>query len=618
MSNLIYIKICVKNARLWTVLFLFLKIKLAIFTPITALTGGYLIDAVNRCIQENDISFALVPILILGIVFFLNFILGIVLQFVSLKLSLTLQKKLDIAFLTHIGKLKYSYFEDDKYFDTLERVGENYSAKIQTGFYNILDLIDLLIRLGGLFIIVAASSIVTAIAVLLFCIPIYYVADINGKKVYTAYEQAVPHKRFRNYLLGLLVGRSSLAERVLFNYYPQISKRFNNEYDVFINLNFQADKKSFRDSKLLAIVFTLFVIFAGGVMIKPLVQGSLSAGNYIAIIIALSNMIHTLSWQFQDMLLSYQKNKLYIKDFNKFDNLEKMENINMPPDSKILSKKFEYLEFKNIIFKYPDSEHIVLNNFSLKLLPNTQYAIVGVNGCGKTTLVKLLAGLYDDSYAGEIILNGKNIKEYSFSERKAYFSILFQDYEQFQVSAKEQIHIANQKTTIKEIEAVYNQINLLDKINSFSLKLDTPLGKIEENSENLSKGQWQRVALARAFAKNANVFVFDEPTASLDPFAENEMYKTIRNYTLEKQMSTIYITHRLAAARLADKIIVIDNGEVAEIGSHDELVAKNGLYAKMYKDQQSWYTDTEHEMSFFADNTPPDEDIYDYSDFDDE
>ena len=261
---------------------------------------------------------------------------------------------------------------------------------------------------------------------------------------------------------------------------------------------------------------------------------------------------------------------------------------------------------------------IVLNNFSLKLLPNTQYAIVGVNGCGKTTLVKLLAGLYDDSYAGEIILNGKNIKEYSFSERKAYFSILFQDYEQFQVSAKEQIHIANQKTTIKEIEAVYNQINLLDKINSFSLKLDTPLGKIEENSENLSKGQWQRVALARAFAKNANVFVFDEPTASLDPFAENEMYKTIRNYTLEKQMSTIYITHRLAAARLADKIIVIDNGEVAEIGSHDELVAKNGLYAKMYKDQQSWYTDTEHEMNFFADNTPPDEDIYDYSDFDDE
>lgn len=484
----------------------------------------------------------------------------------------------------------------------LERTGSEYSAKIQSGFYNILDIITLFIRLGGLFFILAISSPLTAFLTILFCIPIYYLAKKNGEKIYTAYENAVPHRRRSNYFLQVLSDRFYTSERILFNHYSEIAKRFNNEYDTYIKVNFTADKKSFTDAKLLSICFTLFVIVAAFIMLIPLLNGKLSTGTYTAIMIALANMIHSLSWQLQEILLAFQENKIYLRDLNSFYQLKKIDGINSVPNLSILKEKFRLLEFKNVSFSYPNTDNLILNNFSLKIFPNKQSAFVGKNGCGKSTIVKLLAGLYDGFYSGEILLNEKNITEYTYPERKAHFSILFQDYARYQLTAQEQINIVDKDADIKRIEEVFTQTDILKKINSFELKTFTTLGKLEKNSETLSKGQWQRIALSRAFAKQANVFIFDEPTASLDPFAESEMYKIIRNYSVQKNMTTVYITHRLAATRLADKIIVMDNGSVIENGTHDELIQKNGLYCKMFENQKSWYDDSTPHKSYFADD----------------
>jgi len=215
------------------------------------------------------------------------------------------------------------------------------------------------------------------------------------------------------------------------------------------------------------------------------------------------------------------------------------------------------------------------------------YAFVGANGAGKTTITKLICRMYDN-YEGEILLNGRELRSYPLKEIKDCFSVVFQDYGNYCIPFRDSIMLGDvRKRDEARLKKAVEEIGLEQAVKDLPAGMDTPLGKIITDGVDLSGGQWQRVAIARSLYSSAQVRILDEPTASLDPVAESEVYNMFGR--VSRNSTTIFITHRLGAARLADYIIVLEDGAVKEMGSHDELLKRGGLYAEMFESQRSWY-----------------------------
>jgi ATP-binding cassette subfamily B protein len=292
-----------------------------------------------------------------------------------------------------------------------------------------------------------------------------------------------------------------------------------------------------------------------------------------------------MSWNLSYTMSELANNREYLKDLTTFCALTETEGALDLPSKNTLT--FESIEFKNVSFKYPDTDKYILKDFNLRLEKNLHYAFVGVNGAGKTTITKLLTGMYTN-YEGEILINRKSLREYTQAELKGFFAVVYQDFAKYYISLKDNIALGNVlNTDEKAIGEVASIIGLDDVITNLKDGLDTPLGKIKEDGTDLSGGEWQKVAIARTLYNPAEIRILDEPTAALDPVAESNVYAMFGRISAGK--STIFITHRLGAARLADEIIVIDDGKVAEKGSHEKLLSQNGIYAEMFEAQRSWY-----------------------------
>ena len=225
--------------------------------------------------------------------------------------------------------------------------------------------------------------------------------------------------------------------------------------------------------------------------------------------------------------------------------------------------------------------------FRRVLFRSKHYALVGKNGAGKSTITKLLTGLYPE-YEGEIYVNGKELRSYGMSEIKTIFSVVYQDFARYAVPVRDNIllgDVAHMKTA--DIESIVKKSGIFDIVDGLKKGLDTPLGKIDEEGQEISGGQWQRIAIARSLISQAPVRILDEPTAALDPVMESRIYQEFEKLMQDK--TTIFISHRLGSTKMADEILVIDGGKIAERGTHDELINRKGIYANMYKSQRSWY-----------------------------
>ena len=248
-------------------------------------------------------------------------------------------------------------------------------------------------------------------------------------------------------------------------------------------------------------------------------------------------------------------------------------------------KKYE-VEFKNVSFKYPGTDNWVLKNINLKFDLGKKLAIVGQNGCGKTTFVKLLIRFYDVT-EGEILLNGINIKKYRYDEYLKIFSVVFQDFNLFAYPLAQNIASGMDYDKEKVIQSL-KDVGMYDDVQKWDKGIQTYLYKdIDENGISVSKGQEQKIAIARALYQDSPFLILDEPTASLDPISEAEIYEKLGE--IIKDRTAIFISHRLSSCKFSDKIIVFDKGEIAETGDHDSLISKNGMYKKLWDAQAEFY-----------------------------
>jgi ATP-binding cassette subfamily B protein len=299
-------------------------------------------------------------------------------------------------------------------------------------------------------------------------------------------------------------------------------------------------------------------------------------------IAALYNALNNLYWSTIDITEQIPElitDTLYIERLRKFLEYQSViETGSLPVPQQPCA-----IEFVNVSFAYDDMP--VLQNISLVIKPGEKIAIVGYNGAGKTTLVKLLMRLYDPT-AGEIRLNGVNIKEYDLAEYRRKIGAVFQDYQIFAATLYDNVVMDNLEGCEKNVRAALAQSGFADM-----LPLETPLTReFMDNGVNLSGGESQKVAIARAFFKSADYMIFDEPSSALDPISEYNIYNAMRDASAGK--TVIFISHRLSSTKMADKIYMFENGNIIEAADHDTLMNSNGKYGKMFKMQAEKYRST--------------------------
>ena len=301
-----------------------------------------------------------------------------------------------------------------------------------------------------------------------------------------------------------------------------------------------------------------------------------------------AGLVRTLSYSVFNCIFNIQemyKRSLYANEYVKFINYSDI----IEKGKLKVEDKSHTIEFRNVSFKYPSSNEYVLKNVSIKLNQGEHLSVVGLNGAGKTTFIKLLCRLYDVT-EGEILLDNINIKEYNYDEYIGLISVVFQDFSLFAFTLGENIAFADYNESNKEkIEQIISIVGLKGTINKHEKRLDTYLFKnFEESGTYFSGGEIQKLAIARALYKDSPIVILDEPTAALDPMAEYEIYRQFNSLVHNK--TAIYISHRLSSCKFCDKIAVFSENTIKEFGTHEQLISINGgVYNKMYLAQSKYY-----------------------------
>jgi ABC-type multidrug transport system fused ATPase/permease subunit len=342
----------------------------------------------------------------------------------------------------------------------------------------------------------------------------------------------------------------------------------------------------------------LFLYIARGVY-----DGNMLVGDYSLYTGALNSISGGMSSFIATMATIYE-GTLFIDNLIAFMNEKQTVAPLLSNPRKVEHHTGHRIELRNVSFRYPGTERYVIKNFSAVLEPGDTVVLVGLNGAGKTTLIKLITRLYDPT-EGQILLDGHDIREYDLRELYSLYGIIFQDFGKYAVTVKENIMLSriNDKADEAAMAEAAEKSASAQFINNLPGKYDTPLMRIfEKDGLELSIGQWQKLSIARAFYSDSDILILDEPTASLDAIAEQEIYNQFD--TLRKDKTTIFVSHRLSSATVADKILVIDGGVLTEQGSHAELMQKRGTYYELFSTQAKRYMENPEEAFPENDKSP--------------
>ena len=582
------------------VVLFFLSVFTGLTLPFTVLYTQKLIDSIILFLKESVVLSSVLwnaSVLALTILFMnhVNFISNIAFIYLEKKLTYNLSE----AILNKMLKIEFACFEDAALHDALKEIRSRPAKKVINLFKECRAFLCDSIKLFGMVFIFARVSAWLSLGFFVFLVLDFINEYIATKKIQAIYASQVFDERELEDLSSLLSNKDALPELKIFSAIPFIVKKFKDKYKVLLKERISITLKSYRYMGIASVIMIAWFSFLIFVLIRLIIRGQVSVGMFTGLIASITEIYYLLVFMSQSFwgLIDDNKSIGFLYTFmdlphdihyNKMRHEEKILEQNIL-EQNIFDKKNAII-FENVSFHYPNSKKEVLKNISFRIEPGAHIALVGKNGSGKTSLIKLIAGLYKPS-DGNIFIGSKNINSLSRDALHREFSVVFQDYASYQMTLRENaalgsIEFLNDDEHLKKSLALISDDPVFDD-------LDKHLGKLEESGTELSGGQKQKLAIARACAAKTNFIIFDEPTASLDPSTEKEMYQNLQKIigTSNRGRGCIFISHRLASAKMADIIFVLDEGRIIEKGSHDELIKNGSLYSKMYKEQASWYKD---------------------------
>ncbi|MGE5678776.1 MAG: ABC transporter ATP-binding protein [Pseudomonadota bacterium] len=507
-------------------------------------------------------------------------------KFAQVRLELSIRENFRTAITGKRARLEYRHIENSDTWDLISRVSRDPEKEIKTAFTDLMTTGYSIIRVGGILILLFTKIWWAAVLIILLSVPLFTLSVKSGKANYDTSRETAKYRRKYEYLSEVLTGREAVDERSLFGFGKQIGDIWNSQYEAARKITYRAKKKWFIKMKTGSLITTFISIIVTFTLLKPVLSGAISTGMFISLINAMFGLVQLMSWSLTYSVDALARHIEYLKDLTEFSALEEKDGALDTPAAPLA---FKSLEFKDVSFKYPGTDSCILNKISFRLEAGKHYAFVGANGAGKTTVTKLLTGLYDN-FEGNIYLNGVDIRSYSMNQLKSFYSVVYQDFAKYQISFRDNIQIGDInhiKDGTSKIENSIGCTGLEELIEILPHGIETSLGKLKKEGQDVSGGQWQRIAMARALVNPAPVLILDEPAAALDPISESRLYEEFEKISSDK--TTIFISHRLGSTKLADEILVLGNGQVVEHGTHEYLMEIKGDYANMYESQRSWY-----------------------------
>ncbi|GAB4195442.1 MAG: ABC transporter ATP-binding protein [Thermoflexibacter sp.] len=565
-----------------------LRLITSVFPPVMLYIGKLIIDEVVLLVNTKGQHTNEDLWIWVSLEFALAVVLDILNRLINLNDTLLgdlFANKSSVQIIEHAAKLDLYQFENPTFYDKLEK------ARQQTGgrtymMTQVLAQLQSIISFIMLGVGLAIFSPWLILVLLIAAVPSFISESRFNTLKYSLTTAWTPQRRELDYIRYMGASDSTAKELKIFNLSDFLSQRFTKLSHEFYEANRKLSIRSAFWGGLLYLLSTGVYYGAYIYIIINTVHGAITLGDLTFLAGSFDRMrsaFQTIMNRFADI----SSRALYLQDF--FDFFDLKPTIISDNSSKKVPRPIQKgFTFENVSFQYPDKDNYSLKNISFHLKIGEKIALVGENGAGKTTLVKLLARLYEPT-EGRILLDGVDLREYDIEDLRSQIGIIFQDYVKFALKVSENIAIGN----IKEI----NNLELIKTAAQKSLA-DTVVKKFPEGYEQMlarrfkggvemSGGEWQKIALARAYMRDAQLVILDEPTASLDARAEHEVF--LRFSELITGKMAVLISHRFSTVRMADRILFLENGELKEIGSHEELMQLNGKYADLFRLQAKGY-----------------------------
>lgn len=498
----------------------------------------------------------------------------------SEKVSLALNKE----YMEKLHKLDISCFDNTDFYNNYTRsVGEISARPLNvlfsftrflTNLFSIVTLITLMITMDPV-------SIVFSIVNVLFSI--FWETKKNQKHYLFSLEKTY-HERRKGHIFSLFWGNTYAKEIKSSKIVELLKSHYAESGNSLLDMCKHFYKKLFATNSCLA--FTNMLSFGITYLYIGLLAflGKITIGSLSGLLSAVGDLTGNIA-QILNFIPEFHKNSLYTENLKLITDYEPEIEKN---EGEIITE-VNSIEFKNVTFSYPFTEKIILEDVSFKINKDQKIALVGQNGAGKSTILKLICRFYDPQN-GSILINGKNIKEYNVYSLRELYSTVFQDYKAFSVSIGENV-LHKKIDGTNDVELINNaleQVGLAEKVNEFNSGIYTNVSKeFDDTGIVFSGGELQRLCIARAIANNSQVIVMDEPSSALDPIAESKLLDTLNK--MSENRLTFLVTHRLSNVCNVDEILLLNNGRIEERGTHEDLISSNGKYAKMFKLQAQNY-----------------------------
>lgn len=573
-----------RNSPLLFSLLYMLSVLLGAITPAITFYEMRLIDTITDIFHLSPSWPNILPFLIiLTLLYVVKYIVPPFVSYLQEMGSLKLDEEVRRSLFDKIDRVALDHLESPDFLNKWNRISGRIEERVPELLNATSGLVSVLVGISGIFLYVAQASPFIMAAYFGEIILLFLISKKTAAAMLRLNQLFSSSERRVLYLNRITNSKEYAAERKLFHYTPFI----NEKRTAFMKVQREEQRKyDFKFAlyssgiDVLGYSATLLLMI---IMFPPLRRQEITIGFFLAFSRAALTINNMMQNQVKGIFDTITQQRLYWKEYQEILNSSEEDGLKSA-DSKEQITQIHRIEFQNVCFSYPNGTE-VLKHASFLLEEGKHYSLVGENGSGKSTIIKLLLGLYQVT-DGTILINGIDIKNYSRHTLQSQFAVVFQDFIKYSISFSENI-VLNQTIQQENYDRVLEYAGIKEAESKLEKKSDTILGKIEKDGKDLSGGEWQKVAIARALYRDSSFVVFDEPTASLDPIAESKLYH--QYYQMMKEKTTIFISHRLASATLADQILVLDQKRICESGTHEELLKQKGTYYKMFMAQRKWY-----------------------------